>query len=396
VVVSAEVPVGIIEEVYPGAEVGQLVEEGQPLLKLEDDIPQMKLEHAQASKLLAQAALDQAEAGRHRASRALQAAETNLQAATEQHNYVVGLLKINTDTRVRDQLKIAEKALEGANQGVEAAKAGMSEAEAGEKTARAKVQEAEVGVRVAERTVKAMTIKAPIAGFILEKKVAAKGQLVSAQATPVLFVIVPDRHQLEVQAMIGEAEIVKVRVGMEATFKVDAHPDDNAIFRGRVTRIAETPTTASIRLDQGQAASLLQGPVLYAVTIDVTPPSKDGESRPLKVGMTASVELMIPRVEKAVLRVPTAALSYRPEQLDSQQQQLIEERAPKGLRPLWVWTEGENAQLIFVKTGASDGTRTEVVQVIEGTLKEGMEVIVEGPPPVEKGGLFEAKTPIRI
>jgi hypothetical protein len=107
------------------------------------------------------------------------------------------------------------------------------------------------------------------------------------------------------------------------------------------------------------------------------------------------VDLVIHKIGKDELRVPTQALSYRPEPLDPQEQKRIAERDAQGWKPLWVWKAGDKPQLVFVKTGASDGSRTQVVQV-DGDLREGTEVIVEAPPPPEKAGLFEAKTPFRI
>jgi hypothetical protein len=51
--------------------------------------------------------------------------------------------------------------------------------------------------------------------------------------------------------------------------------------------------------------------------------------------------------------------------------------------------------MIFVQTGASDGTRTAITKV-DGQLDPGMEVVVEAPPPPEKGGLFSKETKIRF
>ena len=80
--------------------------------------------------------------------------------------------------------------------------------------------------------------------------------------------------------------------GQEVTFRVDAYPD--RVFHGTVTQVRLQPTT-------------VQNVVTYNTIIGVD--NADGRIMP---GMTATVSVIIRKSENA-LRIPAAALRFRPE-----------------------------------------------------------------------------------
>jgi HlyD family secretion protein len=108
----------------------------------------------------------------------------------------------------------------------------------------------------------------------------------------VLFVIANDLTHMQVNASIDEADIGRVRVGQDVTFSVDAFPDET--FRGRVEQVRLQPVTN-------------QNVVTYNTIISVENPGLR-----LMPGMTATVSVIV-RNRQNVLRVPTAALRFRPE-----------------------------------------------------------------------------------
>jgi len=119
------------------------------------------------------------------------------------------------------------------------------------------------------------------------------GQTVAASfQAPVLFVIANDLKHMEINASVDEADIGRVRTGQEVTFRVDAYPD--RVFRGTVTQVRLQPTT-------------VQNVVTYNTIIGVD--NADGRIMP---GMTATVSVIIRKSENA-LRIPAAALRFRPE-----------------------------------------------------------------------------------
>src|SRR5258707_5255812 len=96
------------------------------------------------------------------------------------------------------------------------------------------------------------------------------GQTVAASFnTPPLFIIARDLSTLQVQAAVSEADIGDVRIGLRATFTVDAYPD-----------ITFTGTVNQIRLEPAVSANV----VPYSTII--TAPNADLKLRP---GMTANI-----------------------------------------------------------------------------------------------------------
>lgn len=118
------------------------------------------------------------------------------------------------------------------------------------------------------------------------------GQTVAASMqAPTLFVIAKDLTQMQVSASIDESDIGRIKAGQLVTFRVDAYPDET--FTGRVEQVRLQPVVQ-------------QNVVSYTTIISV--PNRELK---LKPGMTASVTVEIARADN-VLRVPTAALRFRP------------------------------------------------------------------------------------
>ena len=138
-------------------------------------------------------------------------------------------------------------------------------------------------------------IVSPIDGVVVSRSYDV-GQTVAASfQAPTLFMIAQDLTKMQVLTNIDEADVGRIRVGQVATFTVDAYPDQT--FKGSVSQIRLSPQT-------------VQNVVTYPVMLDV--PNQDLK---LKPGMTANV--LVPVDErKDVLRVPNAALRFRPDPAD--------------------------------------------------------------------------------
>lgn len=201
----------------------------------------------------------------------------------------------------RADLTLAERNLERATalraQGlnaqadVDAAQATRDASRATVGVASAQIQQATATLEVARTNLTYTRILAPIDGIVATRSV-DPGQTVAASLqTPTLFIIVNDLTQMRVIANVDEANIGKLSEGMEASARVDAFPRDE--FRGTVRELRITPTTTS-------------GVVTYQAVIDVANP----QSR-LRPGMTATVTAVTSH-HPGVLRVPNAALRYRP------------------------------------------------------------------------------------
>jgi len=138
-------------------------------------------------------------------------------------------------------------------------------------------------------------IISPIDGVVVSRTIDV-GQTVAASfQAPTLFMIAQDLTKMQVLTNIDEADVGRIREGQVATFTVDAYPDQT--FKGSVSQIRLSPQT-------------VQNVVTYPVMLDV--PNQDLK---LKPGMTANVLVPVD-VRKDVLRVPNAALRFRPDPAD--------------------------------------------------------------------------------
>jgi HlyD family secretion protein len=266
-------------------------------------------------------------------------------------------------------------------------------------SARAQVDQAQAAMSQATTNLRYTRIISPIEGVVVDRQYDV-GQTVAASfQAPTLFQIAQDLTKMQVQADVDQSDIGRVEVGQVARFTVDAYPDEE--FRGRLSQIRFN-------------AQVNQNVVTYPVILEVDNP--EGRLRPK---MTANVTIEVSSV-KDVLRVPNAALRFRPPDDGSAasdkkasggggtpggdpMQRAAQSGKKGGLagaarqmpggrgatsRGQTVHTLGADGKLVPVeiRTGISDGRFT---QVVSGDLKEGDTVVVgiqtskvEGPPPM--------------
>jgi HlyD family secretion protein len=161
--------------------------------------------------------------------------------------------------------------------------------------AAAVVKQVSAALKQAETNLTYTTIKAPIDGVVVDRQYNV-GQTVAASfQAPTLFSIAQDLTKMQVLTNIDEADIGGIKVGQVASFSVDAYPDQT--FRAAV---------AQIRL----STQTVQNVVTYPVMLDV--PNLDGKLMP---GMTANVLVPVDS-RRNVLRVPNAALRFKPDEAD--------------------------------------------------------------------------------
>ena len=201
-----------------------------------------------------------------------------------------GLEKANVDVRNTKIALERQKALK--KEGL-APQADYDAAQANYDSARASSQQAAATLKQAETDLKYTKIVAPIDGVVVARQYDV-GQTVAASfQAPTLFTIAQDLTKMQVSADVSESDIGTVKVGQPVRFTVDAYPDRN--FRGKVSQI---------RLN----ATVNQNVVTYPVIVAV-----DNPDLMLKPTMTANVAVEVARV-RDVLRIPNAALRFRPEE----------------------------------------------------------------------------------
>ena len=201
------------------------------------------------------------------------------------------------------------------------------------------------------------TIKSPVRGTIIDRRVNIGQTVVASLNAPSLFLIAKDLTKMQVWASVNEADIGHIRVDMPVRFTVDAYPGQT--FRGKVTQI---------RMN----ATMTQNVVTYTVVV-----TTDNSSGKLLPYLTANVQFEMDQ-RADVLLVPNAALRWKPQasQIDpvvSKTAISAESANTQDRGCLWVEANGRLVRPLEVVVGVSDGTMTE----IGGSgVKEGMQVIL--------------------
>ncbi len=291
--------------------------------------------------------------------------EASLDAARAQ--FALADSNYNRNVKLVSQGFISAAALEQLRQSKDAAAAQVKVVEAQLERARADLANS--------------IIRSPIDGVII-KRTADLGQTVAASfQTPNLFVIARDLKKMQIDTNVSEADVGLLKDGQPVRFVVDAFPERD--FDGKVRQF---------RL----AANVIQNVVTYNVVIDV-----DNPDELLKPGLTAQVRIITANRPDA-LRVPTAALRYRPSDfevaMDSMKKKMAgikDEKAKDGKdakkddKPVDDIDElglrsksGERLYRIYKLVDAKPpmtGTTAEPVDVVIGVANSKYTEIVKGP-----------------
>ncbi len=182
--------------------------------------------------------------------------------------------------------------LEASQAQEKASQAQLDSAQAKLEAARAQIKQAEAELELAQVNLDHTKITAPVTGIVISRNVDVGQTVAASLQAPTLFTIAQDLTEMQVDTNVSEADIGRVAAGQEATFTVDAFP--NNTFRGKVNEIRNAPVT-------------LQNVVTYDVVILVKNP--DLKLRP---GMTANASILVAHRENA-LKIPNAALRFRPD-----------------------------------------------------------------------------------
>ncbi len=250
----------------------------------------------------------------------------------------------------------------------EVAKANLSVGKAAVVQAKKAVAQSEATVRRAQQNLDYCTIKSPVKGIIIDRRVNIGQTVVSSLNAPSLFLIAKDLKRMQVWVSVNEADSGNIHPGQAVTFTVDAYPGQ--VFQGEVGKV---------RLN----ATMTQNVVTY--TVEVITDNSSGKLLPY---LTANVKFVMSRLNN-VLLVPNAALRWIPQP----GQVAPDSRSRPGTMPaggaraaistqvgqgefvrgvVWV-PSGAFVQPIRVRIGLSDGSMTEIQSE---ELKEGNPVVV--------------------
>lgn len=253
------------------------------------------------------------------------------------------------------------------------ARANVTVGEASITQSKASVNQSEATLQKAKRNLGYCTIKSPVKGVVIDRRVNIGQTVVASLNAPSLFLIAKDLRRMQVWVSVNEADIGRIYPGQPVTFTVSTY--EGQTFKGVVGKI---------RLN----ATMTQNVVTY--TVEIITDNPDGKLLPY---LTANVNFEVSRKDN-VLRVANAALRWKPraEQVAPEYQSKLNESAEQEKGPdkkqldsntpptqtsnykkvaLWVSEDGL-ARPVEAIAGASDDMMTEV----QGNeLKEGLQVI---------------------
>jgi HlyD family secretion protein len=252
----------------------------------------------------------------------------------------------------------------------EAAKANLAAAEAAVESTKAAVALAKANLDTAQVNLGYCTIKSPVRGVIVDRRVNIGQTVVSTMSASSLFLIATDLKHVQVWISVNETDVGSIATGQPVTLTVDAFP--NRVFHGQVGKIRFN-------------ATMTQNVVTY--TVEVNTENDDGKLLPY---LTANAKFKIGR-RNGVLLVPNAALRWCPLPNQIAPEARVKSRSypgPSGPErergahgnggatqvrgTLWV-KQGKFVRPVYVKVGVTDGVLTEV----EGRdLAEGLQVVV--------------------
>ncbi len=246
----------------------------------------------------------------------------------------------------------------------------LARAKADLASAKAAVEQAQGALDVNRTDILKAVIHSPINGVVLERLV-EPGQTVASQfQAPVLFKLAEDLTQMELQVDVDEADVGLVKEGQEATFTVDAYPDQT--FPAKITQVRYGSQT-------------VDGVVTYKTVLTV-----DNSALALRPGMTATAMIVVNK-KTNVLLVSNAVLRFSPPKTPVREQKtnggLLSAMLPRpphseskttavaiNTKEQLVWREGPKVlESLTITKGVTDGVNTEI---IAGPLEVGTELVV--------------------
>jgi HlyD family secretion protein len=336
---------------------GKVIKQGTVLAQIDPSLYEAQRNSADASLKAARAALKTAQAD-------VLVKTATLSQATSDWGRAQNLFKTEGIARAEyDQFK---SAFEVATANLEVSKSNVA-------TAEAQIAVAEANLKNAQTNLDYTTITAPVTGIVIDRRVNVGQTVVASLSAPSLFLIAKDLTKMEVWATVNEVDIGRIQIGKMVDFTVDSNP--GRVYHGKVVPQGKLP----LRLN----AVMNSNVVTYTVVV-----SASNDDLALRPYQTANLSFIIAD-KPNVLLVPNTALRWQPtkdqvapDMLAKYYQIKNRKRGPtdadaedRGL----IWTQGADGfvRYIEIRTGLSDGVKTEVLSTVDGSaLPEQTRLIV--------------------
>lgn len=317
---------------------GSSVKTGQVLAQIDDALYLADVKHAEA-------ALDSAKAQQNRTFAEMELSLADSKLAGKEFSRIDSLLKSGAVSA--SNFDTAKSTLERASANSKISKANFEQA-------KSLVAQAEANLMRAKQNLEYCTIKSPVDGVVIDRRVNVGQTVVSSMSSPSLFLLAKDLRKMQIWVSVNEADIGGVRVGMPAEFTVDTFPGDS--FFGEVRKI---------RLN----ATLTQNVVTYTVEINM-----DNSNNKLLPYLTANVKLIMEQKENVPL-LNNSALRWQPptDLIDIENRPILDVPPPKAGETGYIWLlTNEGIKPHKLTLGLSDGIRT---QIVDNPPPKGAEIV---------------------
>lgn len=334
---------------------GDLVEEGDLLLRIRPDLIQARIDELYANLMNQKARQEQSRASMLKAE-----------------------ITHDKQKQLYDRALVSEIDYINALRNLEAEQANYN-------ASKFMVQNAQAQMRRAEEELRQTVIRAPMTGTISKLNVERGERVVgSVQMAGTELLRIARMEQMEVRIDVNENDIVNVKQDNHVRIQVDAFP--NEVFEGTVTEIANSPNIRG----EGTTEQITEYPVKIRIHSPHNLNAADAEALAgtsgadevqvirtipqFKPGMTATVDIETQTVEN-IAAVPIQAVTVRdfsrikpvePESESGEEVEVIEESALDGreqsriqqedLRRVVFIVEEGKAKMVEVDTGISDDT----------------------------------------
>ena len=270
---------------------------------------------------------------------ALLTAKANLKVEKASKAQKVALLKQQQSEYDR-QLKMRTKnATSEAN--LEVALANLEQTKAAITLCDANIEKAQLSVDNAITNLGYTTIRAPRDGVVIGI-VTEEGQTVVSNQSAPTIVKLADLETMTVEAEISEADVVKIKPGMNAYFTILGMPDKK--FHSSLRQIEPGTASESSGTSNSSSASGSSTAIYYNALLDV--PNKEGI---LRVSMTAEVTIVLGESKNA-LTLPIAVL---------------DRKVGDDQYKIRVLDKDNNLQEKIIKVGMKDNIHYEILEGLE-------------------------------
>ncbi len=231
------------------------------------------------------------------------------------------------------------------------AKSELDNAELDYLSANAQVVQGRASLDKAKIDLSYTNVVSPVDGIVISKEVELGQTVAASYQTPTLFLVAEDLTKMQIEVNISEADISKIKEGQRVDFNIDAYP--TTTFVGKVSQVRNAATTIS-------------NVVTYTVVVSV-----DNDDLKLKPGMTANVSIITAEANNA-LSVPNQALRFvPPDNAKIKSGKDGKENQRKNFKGQGLWRQNKDGSIYIteVKTGITDGNRTEIIsnEITENT-----------------------------